>query len=243
MSVRDLTGQRSGRLVVLGLSEKTDKFGRTFWCCMCDCVKDVVVRWDSLVGKSRHTYSCGCIKNVSIVGDVFGNLTVVCKSEKRNPNKRAVYWDCICKCGKQVSVETNALRSGHTVSCGCVRREVAQIEWGVASFNQILCSYKRGAKKRNLEFTLTKDEFYSLVTKNCYYCNSEPLQVRKSKTNSGDFMYNGIDRVDSKKGYILDNVVSCCGRCNVAKMAMSQSDFFEWAIRIHDNLKIKNLIK
>lgn len=40
----------------------------------------------------------------------------------------------------------------------------------------------------------------------CYYCG-HPL----NETGIG------LDRLDSDRGYVLDNVVPCCGTCNMAK--------------------------
>ena len=57
--------------------------------------------------------------------------------------------------------------------------------------------YKKNAKKRNLAFNITKEEFYALTKQPCKYC--------------GDLQdYNGIDRVDSTLGYYIDNCVPCC---------------------------------
>lgn len=33
----DLTGTKSGKLTVLGMSNKKDKHGRPLWDCICDC--------------------------------------------------------------------------------------------------------------------------------------------------------------------------------------------------------------
>lgn len=55
----DLTGQRFGRLTVLGLSPK--KSGRkSYWVCQCDCGNKHLVRSDSLT--SGNVQSCGCLK-------------------------------------------------------------------------------------------------------------------------------------------------------------------------------------
>lgn len=61
MPLKDLTGERYGRLTVIKLDEvKTNrKTGRTYWICQCDCGNEVSVRSDGL-GKSSH--SCGCLK-------------------------------------------------------------------------------------------------------------------------------------------------------------------------------------
>ena len=54
--VRDLTGNRFGRLVVIGLDHK--KNYRRYWLCQCDCGKKAIVREDSLL---KYTRSCGCL--------------------------------------------------------------------------------------------------------------------------------------------------------------------------------------
>lgn len=55
----DLTGNKYGRLTVVGLSPK--KSGRkSFWVCKCLCGNEHLVRSDSL--KSGNVQSCGCLK-------------------------------------------------------------------------------------------------------------------------------------------------------------------------------------
>jgi hypothetical protein len=57
---------------------------------------------------------------VDLVGQVFGSLTVVALSERRDREGR--WWECRCRCGKQVFAVTRSLRSGNTRSCGCARK-------------------------------------------------------------------------------------------------------------------------
>lgn len=65
------------------------------------------------------------IKDITdeMVGKTFGFLTVVKRLEK-NPNlaSRSIRYLCKCKCGKEVEVNGNSLRTGHTTSCGCSRK-------------------------------------------------------------------------------------------------------------------------
>jgi len=56
---------------------------------------------------------------------------------------------------------------------------------------------------RNIPFNLSNEDIISIIEKPCIYCG---------KQHSG-----GIDRVDSMKGYELDNVVPCCAICNRMK--------------------------
>lgn len=57
----DLTGQRFGRLVVLGLADVPDRKGFIFWRVRCDCGTEKTVMQNSLV--SGRTKSCGCLSN------------------------------------------------------------------------------------------------------------------------------------------------------------------------------------
>lgn len=50
------------------------------------------------------------------VGNRYGKLTVVAYHHSRQGN---VYWTCQCDCGMTTVTRGNALRTGHTKSCGC----------------------------------------------------------------------------------------------------------------------------
>jgi len=56
--------------------------------------------------------------------------------------------------------------------------------------------------------------------------------IRVSSHNTGEFTYNGIDRIDSDGGYTPDNIVACCKKCNIAKSDMTTDDFLAWIRRI-----------
>jgi 5-methylcytosine-specific restriction endonuclease McrA len=47
-----------------------------------------------------------------------------------------------------------------------------------------------------------------------------------------------IDRIDNNKGYEIENVTSCCKRCNNAKGQSSVDEFLDWIKQISKN-KIK----
>lgn len=55
-----------------------------------------------------------------LIGLSFGRLKVI----RRNGSKSGkALWMCRCDCGNVVNVVSNALKSGHTGSCGCWRIE------------------------------------------------------------------------------------------------------------------------
>lgn len=71
--------------------------------------------------------------------------------------------------------------------------------------------YKRGADNRGLQFTLTSEEFKSIILGDCHYCG----------TNQSI----GVDRKDNKIGYTIENSLPCCKVCNFMKGTLSYNDF------------------
>lgn len=118
---QNLIGKRFGKLVVLEKSENRRR-GHTLWICQCDCGNTCEKPTGELNGGTAT--SCGCSWRQPAVheGDRFGRLTAIRPTEKRSA--KAVIWECLCDCGETVFVRTTSLTSGHTISCGCVKREL-----------------------------------------------------------------------------------------------------------------------
>ncbi len=57
--VKDITGNRYGRLMVVGRAEKNGTNGQTRWICLCDCGNRTIVHKSNLT--SGDTRSCGCL--------------------------------------------------------------------------------------------------------------------------------------------------------------------------------------
>lgn len=131
----DLTGRRFGRLTVI--EQVGDHIINTTgqhlsqWLCKCDCGNIKIIIGNAL--KSGMTKSCGCIskrgakvrvKN-NLVGEKFGKLTVIEQAEDYvEPNgNHSPRYTCICDCGNTINVRADALKTGHTKSCGCYQSE------------------------------------------------------------------------------------------------------------------------
>ena len=187
------------------------------------------------------------------IGDVFGRLTVVEKTDRRK--RGAVIWKCKCSCGNLTETKTDYLQQGWTKSCGCLNQE----QWyknvprllatnpkkikskKVYKFNGLFSSYKSNAYRRGLEFNLTHEDVYKVVKDPCFYCNYSPKFIETQEIDPNNYSqyscaFNGMDRVDSTKGYTVDNIVSCCTKCNIAKHTMTQEDYFNWIERSYKNL-------
>lgn len=58
-----------------------------------------------------------------LTGQRFGRL-VALRYDHTNKNNNAV-WECQCDCGQKRLVMTASLKSGNTMSCGCLHSEIA----------------------------------------------------------------------------------------------------------------------
>lgn len=181
--------------------------------------------------------------NRDLTGQKKYLLTAVSKLEK---NKRW-YWKCKCDCGNYTEIREDFFLSGKTKSCGCFgsRNSIYKINQKPpqeSAKNQYFRSYKNHSKKREIPFDLSKEDFLNVVVNNCFYCNEPPKESCYNKRSHGNFLCNGLDRIDSKIGYNISNVVACCKKCNYAKNEFSQDDFFNHIKKLFLNLKTKGLI-
>lgn len=167
-------------------------------------------------------------------GDKFGRFTVINFSHKDSKYRK--FYEVICECGNKKIINGSLMKSGNTKSCGCYGKQIRKskrISDNHSEITAIILGYKRHAKDRNLEWNLSRDFVENLIKQQCFYCDSPPTNIKKTKNSIGNGLkYSGIDRINSNYNYDENNVVPCCKICNVAKRDMSIVDFYNWASNI-----------
>ena len=194
---------------------------------------------------------------VDISGKTFGRWRVIRYLGNRK-------WLCECTCGThaQKSLDGRVLRRGLSKSCGCLKKE-SDVEvgrksgrvnvWRMIASNVryskdeygrrvIFKYYRNNSRSRGTEFALTFEVFSDLIQSECHYCGDAPntryvlVRKRKTRTTTTDITYNGLDRIDPSRGYINDNVVPCCQRCNYLKRNLTVDSFMQWVNRIYHRM-------
>jgi hypothetical protein len=66
---------------------------------------------------------------------------------------------------------------------------------------------RRAAKERNLSWSIELLEYKEILKNCCHYCQSDISQETGS----------GLDRKQNDLGYTADNVLTCCGKCNLSR--------------------------
>lgn len=99
----------------------TAKNGQPIWKCQCICGNIIEVYGNKL--RSGLKTHCGCQlhKNAkNEIGNKYGKLLVIEKANKpSHVNNRHAYWKCQCDCGNIFITDSQSLRKGQSVSCGC----------------------------------------------------------------------------------------------------------------------------
>jgi ribosomal protein S27E len=175
-------------------------------------------------------------KNLS--GKTFGRLTaikIVEKHEHTPTKRRGTFWLCKCECGNEKIVMSTELTRGDTKSCGCGNKfENSKLYKGVGKLAQSKFSHiEWGAKKRGFEFLITKEYAWDLYEKQNGKCFYTQLPINLNTRNNS--MTASIDRIDSNKGYIEDNVVWVHKDINIMKNKFSKEYFLMLCKKIVEN--------
>ena len=242
----DEIGHRYGKLVIIARATKRANTQSTSaaWICKCDCGKISIAEGSAL--RDGHRASCGCYHAhhyKDITGKRYGRLTAIKRIESKS---KTACWECLCDCGKITNVDGAHLRNGSIKSCGCLVVDwnslTTRLPGGVAAHNKLYNQYKQNAKRRNLVFALSIDDFRQLTSSNCHYCGVSPEQIgyANNTKSSSVYIHNGVDRKNNNEGYTTDNSVPCCWICNNAKRNLSYEKFIQWLDRITEKRNSKD---
>jgi len=169
-------------------------------------------------------------------GKQFGDWYVICRAPN-NKKRHARFW-CECKCGYITSVIAISLVRNNSRKC---RRCVAKISRnkGQQYYKDIPLRYwrsvVRSAQSRSLLFNLTIEQAYDIYLTQNKKCKLTGLEIRFNtsqltmKNGWKSHFYNSasLDRIDSSKGYTVDNVQWVHKEVNKMKSNLSQERFFE----------------
>jgi len=221
--------------------------------CRCECGQEKETTLAHL--KRGEVKSCGCLNRdlvrsrrgvalVDLSGRQFGKL-VVLEPAGRTKNGTTT-WRCRCDCGRVKVVAGHLLNRGSSTSCGCLSKELLVARnkkrkyadpW-VPEMN----AWKSQVRAAH-PVSLTLEEYKTLVTSSCHYCGALPVAHPHVKLLVGLCLKNGIDRLDSSKGYEPDNCVSCCKTCNREKLDQPYSQFIENTRRRYEHLMRVGLLR
>ena len=230
--------EKDNWIIKKGFQKKDDK-KRKYIIIQCKfCGKQKLVGYYNFIRDDRKALACECNgerieKAKAAIGKTIGHYKILdfCEIKKGKNKSYQYYFDVECvNCGSKhyhVLYNKNAWVDYYEGCPNCPRTKMSFSE-------RRYKEYIQGAKVRNINWDLTLEQFEELTSKNCIYCGSKPdLHIRNIGKNTVDGYMNGIDRIDSNKGYNINNCVPCCKICNIMKSDLSKDIFLEHVSKIY----------
>lgn len=222
------------------------------------CIKQLMVYFgksESAIGWNLKKFGIKVIREKQpeedLTNKTFGKLTVLRKSDRiyKDGHSR---WVCICDCGsdKEKHITPYHIINQTIKSCGCAMKgrfgpnpkigpkiykgyeDLSATYWGVIT---------HGAKIRHLEFSITMKDAWKQYIKQTGICSLSGESIildKKYGTNAKPWAKEplkqtaSLDRIDSSKGYTVDNIQWIHKALNPMKMDMSEDNFVAWCKKV-----------
>lgn len=178
---------------------------------------------------------------INLTGKKFGFLTVLGISDTRIENR--VTWECQCVCGNIKLLTSNHLKRGRYKSCGCKHRapgiynpnwkgygELSKTQWG---------RYRLHAKEIGVPFLLSIEDMWNLFLKQERKCALSGLPLHFSSKRGSKDGNASLDRIDSSKGYEIENVQWIEKRYNWMKKDYDIKEFIHLCNLVSEHSKNK----
>ena len=170
---------------------------------------------------------------LNLIGQRFGELEVVVEAESNGFSR----WLCKCDCGNTKIVLGRSLTSGNTKSCGCCRK----LAHNWRGFGEITGSYwshvKHNSNSRGKYFGVTIGEAWQVFlsqNRRCAISGVELIFVRNYMKDPHN-QTASLDRIDSAKDYVVDNIQWVHKVVNKMKNILTDSELLEWCRIITEN--------
>jgi hypothetical protein len=164
-------------------------------------------------------------KRHNITNQQFGRLVALYDCGSRHGRR---LWWCRCACGTEKAIKVQNLRSGHTKSCGCLRRERSKESTftGCGQLSgQQFAHIKNHASTRGIPFLISVDEAWQTFVQQDKKCALTGVLLTFSSANNRSDGTASLDRIDSKLGYTVENIQWVHKKINRMKWDLEQTEF------------------
>lgn len=171
----------------------------------------------------------GLDKSADLVGQQRGMLKII---SRYGHKYKKVLWLALCDCGNYTTVTTGEFKRNDgrfKKSCGCLGSLKGEKSPRWKGTGGLSASYwsrvKLGALTRGLEFDISMDCVVEMFHRQNKKCILSGIDIEMNKTAS-------LDRIDSKLGYVKDNVQWVHKDINKLKSDFNQDYFIELCKKI-----------
>ena len=166
------------------------------------------------------------------IGDKFNEYTVI--GEIFNDKKGYAKVKVKCSCGFEKEIDVYSLYNNKATRCyKCNKKDLANnSQWkGYKTIpGKVISKLTREAKRRNITINITIQDIYNKLQEQNGKCALTNLDV--------DFIKNklaSVDRIDSSKGYSIDNIQIVHKDINIMKNAFDEEHFINMCKLVSKN--------
>ena len=185
-------------------------------------------------------------KFIDITGKKFGQITVVKRDPEKHitpSGKKLVYWICECNCKTIISILGDHLRREKTTKCKKCKYKSMRLNGYISSTLYSRIKYR--AKIGNIYFDkkITREYLWKIYLKQNKKCSLSGMDIIFADTIRGQASNKettaSLDRIDSKKGYLKNNIQWVHKDINKIKGSLTTKEFLKRCelIRAHNETK------
>jgi len=159
----------------------------------------------------------------NLIGQRFGKLLVLTRIGQTAT--------CICDCGNTLEKCVYDLKRSGTRMCHeCKNKIISEKNWkGYEEISgDVWWRLVSSAKKRNLEFNISMQDIWELYLKQNRKCALSGVDIQFARARHKSEITASLDRIDSSKGYTIDNIQWIHKDLNRMKLDTSVELFVKW---------------
>lgn len=166
-----------------------------------------------------------------LTGKMFGKLIVIKHSHitKTKYNSSVHHWECKCECGNFTIVRGDCLYRNITKSCGCIKNNSTKHSKTWKGYEDISATLfkqiKWSAQERKIQFELNMSQLWDLYINQNKKCALSGIELNFPKSALDTSSNASLDRINSNKGYTIDNVQWVDKRINFMKYTLQSTEF------------------
>ena len=181
-----------------------------------------------------------------LTGQRFGYLEVLRMAQTEKSGKRCD-WRAICKChncgNENYDADQQSIKRGFTKSCGCDKSRYKKITGknnkNFTGYEEIRGRFwsrlKSRSKRKKIKFKIDIQYVWNLYLKQNKKCALSKIPIKFGRIDNRAETTASLDRIDSFKGYIKDNVQWVHKSVNIMKCDLSNDIFIGFCYHISNN--------
>lgn len=177
-------------------------------------------------------------KKLIYIGSKFGSWEVISEEViKSSYGKNTI--KCRCKCGAERNVDVYTLGKGSQSCYNCSHNKTGTEHHRFKGYKEIPLKWFNRYTSRNQECNIEISMVYDLWVKQGKKCalSGIPIDFENSSTNRKNYKCSAsLDRIDSKKGYIVGNIQLLHKDINRIKSDFNEEYFIQMCNLISQNI-------